>query len=136
MNQGRQQHGWFGHGTSRLDSPQNVRDLASVIETEAGGETDGARIAVGFVAVNRMRRNGESDVRSIWNGFAHHVVPGQNSLKIARNILADRIKDPTEGATHFYTPARMPKEGESTGGRDVQGGLESVPGVTNRTGGQ
>ncbi len=38
--------------------------------------------------------------------------------------------DPTGGATHFYSPQSMPKEGEPVPkGADIKGGLESVPGV-------
>jgi hypothetical protein len=101
MNQGRQQHGWFGHGTSKLATPQNVRDLASVIETEARGTPEQARIAVGFTVLNRMRRNGTDTVQSVWNAYAHHLSPEPSSLHVARTILNGAAADPTDGATHF-----------------------------------
>lgn len=43
------------------------------------------------------------------------------------------INDIREGATHFYSPRSMPKEGESTTGRDVGGGLEQTPGLDKKT---
>ena len=51
---------------------------------------------------------------------------------IARALLDGQTSDPTKGATHFYTPRAMPKKGENTGGADVGGKLESVPGVVTR----
>ena len=47
-------------------------------------------------------------------------------------MLEGRIPDNTDGATHFFSPISMPKEGESTKGFDVGGGLHRVSGLTKR----
>ncbi len=112
----------------------NIRDLASVIETEARGLEPVVKAAVGHVVLNRMRRNKTAAVRNVWNGFVHVRPPGRESLTIARAILSGASKDTTNGATHFYTPASMPWEGRLTGGRDVGGGLEQVPGIKDERG--
>ena len=111
---------------------QNVRDLARVMSSEAGGAPgEAAQIAVGWCLRNRMIRNGATDVRRVWApAFTHRAAATATTLRDARGILDGSIADPTGGATHFYTPAAMAKEGESTDGQDVGGGLEQVPGVT------
>ena len=59
------------------------------------------------------------------------AAPDAQSLRVARGILDGSIPDPTGGATAFYKPAAMPKEGERIpAGTDVAGGLELTPGVT------
>lgn len=133
-NQGRQQHGWFGHGTDKRDTTQNIRDLAQVIQTEAEGEGAEAKVAVGHVLLNRMQRNGKAKVHDVWNGFAHHKQPDRETLTIARSILDGESKDTTGGATHFYTPNLLPREKQRTGGADVQDGLEQVLGVQDKAG--
>ena len=57
-------------------------------------------------------------------------MPTLNTLRIAKGILEGTIRDNSQGATNFYTPSRMPVEGETTPGIDSGGGLESVPGAT------
>lgn len=102
--------------------------------TEAGGVGETAQIAVGWTVRNRMARNGATHVDQAWRGYQHRKAPTAAALVIAAGILHGKIPDPTDGATHFYTPEIMPKIGEDTTGIDVAGGLESVPGVQNHTG--
>ena len=110
---------------------RNVHDLARVMVTEAGGESEQAQIAVGWCLKNRMTRNGTADVERVWSPAFQHGKPATaTALADAAAILGGSTTDPTDGATHFYTPLAMPKKGEATAGIDVGGGLESVPGVT------
>ncbi len=115
---------------------QNVVELASVIQTEAGGvPNDEAKIAVGFAVLNRMRRNHVASVHQVWGGFAHGKTPSSIIYDLARRLLSGDLTDPTDGATHFYTPGAMPKEGgEIPLGSNTVGGLETVPGVTDEDG--
>jgi hypothetical protein len=122
--------------TSKDLTARNVHDLARVMVTEAGGSPgESAQIAVGWCLKNRMIRNGTDNVERVWSpAFQHRKAATAMALHDAAGILAGTIADPTAGATHFYTPSIMPKEGESTEGIDVSGGLESVPGVTDGQG--
>ena len=122
--------------TARDLAARNVHDLSRVMVTEAGGAPgEKAQIAVGWCLKNRMVRNGTDNVERVWSpAFQHRKAATAMALQDAAGILAGTIPDPTAGATHFYTPSIMPKEGESTQGVDVGGGLESVPGVTDSTG--
>ena len=108
---------------------KNEYDLAKVIHSEASGENDVAKAAVGWTLRNRMLRNGSKIVSASWHGYAHNSAPDFNSFRIAKGILNGSIADPTDGATHFYTPEIMPAKGDSTVGKSVGGGLELVPGV-------
>lgn len=66
-------------------------------------------------------------------GYQHSKDGTDAALKIARGILDQTIPDPTNGATHFYSPKSEPKKGEEEMAKkkhfNVLGGLESVPGV-------
>ncbi|MDG6094280.1 cell wall hydrolase [Acetobacter sp. AN02] len=120
-------------GSEDIATLPNINDLAAVISAESKGLIDShpnAPFAVGWTLKNRMRRNGISSVRQAWRGYAHSGRLDNRTLAIAHSILEGTTPDPTDGATHFYTPQIMPKEGESTSGADVGGGLELVPGVT------
>ena len=114
---------------------QNVQDLARIIQAEAGGQPDPAPTAVGFTVLNRMRQNKLSSVQNIKKGYATTTAePSEKFIVVAGEILGGAITDPTNGATHFYTPQIMPKEGATPSERagvDIAGGLESVPGVTD-----
>ena len=126
------------HALSQLathtEHEQNVRDLARVITAEAGGQSEAAMRAVGWTVRNRMSRADTTHVDRVWSGYAH----GTHSSEIARQVAADVIDasspDPTGGATHFYSPDAMPKQGDPDGCNDVAGGLEQVPGVRGSTG--
>ncbi len=120
--------GFDEHG---LATEANVRDLATLIETEAGGQPADTKTTIGAVVVNRMRRNDTSRVQDVWGGFAHFKEPSRESRIVARELLEAPGTDPTQGATHFYTPQAMPKEGNHSGGRGQT--LESVPGVVDKS---
>jgi hypothetical protein len=110
---------------------RNERDLARVISTEARGEGEAAMRAVGWTVINRMRMNDKvKQVDEVWDAYRHGGPVTDDAKRIARDILNGTIPDPTSGATHFYSPQGMPKEGEPPGGMNIWGGLESVPGVT------
>lgn len=114
---------------------RNIHELAALIMTESGGQGPLAETAVGWVVMNRMKRNGVASVDRVWNpAFRHGKAPHAGELAIARGIFSGKTADPTRGATHFYTPQAMPKDGDDTTGRDVGGGLETVAGVVDDDG--
>jgi hypothetical protein len=111
--------------------------LGSVMMSEAPDRA--ARIMIGWTIVNRMRQQHVPLVASAV--VAKHKQqystrqPGTNATcDLARQILTDQLPDSSQGATNFYTPATMPREGESTVGNDVKGGLEQVRGVKGKDG--
>ncbi|MDR3435491.1 hypothetical protein [Telmatospirillum sp.] len=111
---------------------RNVQLLAKLIVTETDGlekDSPNAPIAVGWTVVNRMKRNGTTHIDQAWHGYRHGKNATATAIATAKGILNGTIPDPSDGATHFYTPNIMPKEGDDTDGCDVSGGLESVPGV-------
>jgi len=77
-----------------------------------------------------MHRNGTVDAHDVWSQYGHSAPPRPETTALAQQILSGAIADPMDGATHFYTPEIMPKEGDTRHG-DTSGGLESVPGVFN-----
>lgn len=109
---------------------RNVRDLAALLHTEARGQGRAGMTAVGSTVLNRMRRNGDAAVRDVWGQYSHGLAPGAEALAVARDLLDGRLPDPTNGATHYYSPNAMVKENQLTnGGRGYV--LESVPGVVD-----
>lgn len=92
--------------------------------SEASTRNDAERSSVGFTVLNRMRRNGTARVKDVSSAYSHDQTPAPWAISLATKILKKQLSDPTNGATHFYSPSRMPKEGENTAGFDVGGGLE------------
>ncbi len=109
---------------------QNIRDLATIISSEARGANGTEQTAVGWTVVNRMKHQHATRVSAVWDDYSHSHSPSNASLQLATAILTGRISDNSRGATHFYSPMTMPKEGEPRAGYDTEGELESVPGVT------
>lgn len=110
---------------------QNVRDLAALLEAESGGDGRVGMVAVGSTVINRMRRNGSTTVRDEWGGYRHGKAPEPETVATARAILGGRLPDPTDGATHYYSPRNMTNENapnRKSSGRT----LESVPGVVDK----
>ena len=125
-------------GTGPADKPidplydRNGSDLASIIASEAPDRLRTAQQLVGWTVVNRMKQYGWSHVASVWghHNYAHNQSLTTQSLQIARDILSGKAPDISHGATHFYTPAEMPKGDKIPSGIDVNGGLEQTNGVT------
>lgn len=55
--------------------------------------------------------------------------PTPEIRELAKKLLEGQIADPTGGATHFFSPISMPKEGESTTGFDIGKELHEVRGI-------
>jgi len=108
----------------------NVDLLARVLISEASIGNQAEREAVGLTVINRMknmRTNQVSDVVTI-DGFYHYATDQDPTLypeyaDLARSLLAGDIADFTDGATHFFSPHSMPKQGESRKNFDCEGGL-------------
>lgn len=115
-----------------MTSDSNVTNLATVLMSEASVGNSTERTAVGWTLLNRLQNKGLSAVDQVWSAYAHTQTPTVLLIALARQLLAGEIPDITEGATHFYSPISMPKEGQPTGGFDVAGGLELVPPLTER----
>ena len=87
---------------------------------------------VGWTVIRRMQKHHLTQVSSVWThgNYAHSHMSTSTSVRIAESILNGSASDISQGATYFYSPNSMPKEGETPSSRtDVRGGLESVPGV-------
>jgi len=107
-----------------LDTKDNINDLARIITSEASVGNGTERSSVGFAVLNRMHRNGTARVRDVCSGFSEKQTPTPDAVSLATKILRNQLADPTNGATHFYSPINMPKEGQNTGRADIGGGLE------------
>lgn len=131
--------GWLVIGTlsgcrSAWNTDDNEWALGKIITSEAGRyvANDTERTAVAYSVLNRMDRNGTTDVTDEWDAYAHSKEPSSESLALARDVLTCSVADESRGATHFYSPQSMPKEGEDTSGYDTGGGLEWTPGLDDR----
>jgi len=120
-------------GDLGLASEVNVMNLATVLMSEASIGNDPERVSVGFTVLNRMRQGGITAVDKVWSAYAHNQTPTAPLIALARQLLGGQRADITEGATHFYSPRSMPKEGQPIAGFDVAGGLELVAPLTVRT---
>lgn len=116
-----------------IDTQSNITALAFLIMSEASVGNHAERIAVGCTVLNRMQRNGVARVQDVWNAYAHHQAPIADIVALAEQLLGGVVVDTTHGATHYYSPISMPKEGDATDGFDIGGGLEQVPPLTYRT---
>lgn len=121
-----------GDCTAQFHTTQNVDDLARIITSEASISETPARTAVGFTVPTRMVRQGVDSVRGVWDAYATGQSPTAEITALADDILQCAVTDNSGGATHFYSPMSMPKEGEDTSGYDTDGGLESTDGLDRR----
>ena len=124
---------------------EDVEWLATVISSEAGSVydkgnwvrcTDEERAAVSWTVLNRLRSGtfGQTikEVVTAPGQYAHNQEPTSEIGELAKKLLEGRIPDATGGATHFFSPIGMPKEGESTTGFDIGGGLHEVPAIAKK----
>lgn len=124
---------------------EDIEWLSIVIASEAGSVYDGGRwvrctneerAAVGWTVINRLKVGtyGDSikDIITAQNQYAHNQQPDSEINELTEKLLQGKIDDMTEGATHFFSPISMPKEGESTSGFDIGGGLHTVTGIDGK----
>jgi len=132
-------------GTAITISDDDIEWLAIAISSEAGSVYDGGqwvrctdeeRAAVGWTIVNRLKAgtydDSIKDIVTAQNQYAHNQQPTSEINEVAEKLLKGGIDDMTEGATHFFSPISMPKEGESTSGFDTGGGLHAVTGIDSK----
>lgn len=95
--------------------------------------SDEERYAVGWTVLNRLEsgEHGQTieEVVTEPGQYAYNQEPTLEIKELSRKLIEGQIPDPTAGATHFFSPISMPKEGEPTEGFDVGGGLHEVPGI-------
>jgi len=110
-----------------LNNPQNQQQLARIMMSEASVGNKQEQTAVAYTVLNRMMQQGNSKVSDVQSAYSTEQEPSKEMMDLAGQLLSGEIPDPTGGATHFYSPVSMPKEGQSTKKFDVKGGLELVP---------
>lgn len=121
--------------------PRQEKCLATMVYGEARGETISGKIAVAFSAINRKKRAKDKDIcdivlaplqYSIFNDNAEFqkaatsfdIAPPvrnaieeqawQESMRVAKEVLREKYKDPTSGSTHYLAPVAMKKLGYKT----------------------
>ncbi|OGO24104.1 MAG: hypothetical protein A2Z28_06145 [Chloroflexi bacterium RBG_16_51_9] len=121
---------------------EDIEWLATVITSEAGSVywkgnwvrcTDEERAAVGWTVLNRFKNGtfGQTikEVVTAPGQYAYKQEPTSEIRELAKKLLEGQIPDATGGATYFFSPISMPKDGESTTGFDIGGGLHKVTGI-------
>lgn len=95
--------------------------LALNIYHEARGEPEKGQIAVGMVTMNRANWKTDQICQVVYqpqqfSWTTQHVASAKKevaawhrSQQLARQIIARRHSDPTQGATHFHTKNITPK---------------------------
>lgn len=112
----------------------NVERLGRVMESECGEQDKGCTPetiqAVGSTVINRMDRAGTDAVKDVTGGeaYASGKTPTPGMMFTAARLLSGQLPDNTGGATNFYSPKSMPKEGGDIDGWDTGGGLEQIAG--------
>lgn len=114
-------------------SEDNIARLARVLQSEVSVGNETERNAVGWTLLNRMNRNGTNAVRDVDGAYSRNQEPTSRMRELAGRLLRHEIPDPTNGATHYYSPRSMPHEDTSIDGYDVGGGLEQIEGLQTRT---
>lgn len=116
--------------------------LAKAIMSEASIGTQEEQVAVGWTMLNRLEggKFGDNIEDIVRGGYVYNQEPTQEIVVLAKDLLERRIGDPTAGATYFFSPISMPKEGEEykckpplgSGVMNCNGGLHEVPGIIKR----
>ena len=108
-----------------FDGMSDVDMLARIMDAEAGQEGGAGKLAVAAVIDNRRKVGGYgngwrgvitkpgqfsaiNDVTGYARGKGANQLfwrnPSQESIRIARHVIAGKYKDPTNGATHYFNP--------------------------------
>jgi hypothetical protein len=111
----------------------NVNRLATILQSEASVGNATERAGVAWTVLNRMTRNATRRVADVERAYSRSQQPTAAMRALAQSLLTGSVADPTAGATHYYSPRSMPKQGESTAGYDVGGGLEQVAGLNQQS---
>jgi len=118
------------------DAGKEMECLATALMSEASIGTNEERVAVAWTIFNRVDSptfpNTVCEVVYQGGQYATNQEPTQEILDLATSLIGDRGTDPTGGATHFFSPISMPKEGKSTRVHDVGGGLHEVTGINEK----
>ncbi|GAI96788.1 unnamed protein product, partial [marine sediment metagenome] len=114
--------------------PEDIYWLSKALMSEASVGTLEEQISVGWTVLNRFHSGsyGSSIEQVVKGGYVYNQEPTSTITTLADDLLQDKLSDPTSGATYFFSPISMPKEGESTSGFDVGGGLHEVPGTSHK----
>lgn len=110
-----------------IANDDNILALGTILMSEASIGNAVEQHGVGWTVLNRMTGKATSSVRKVEAAYSRKQKPTAAMLALAKQLLSSTVADPTDGATHFYSPISMPKKGEPTKGFDVKGGLELVP---------
>ncbi|RQW80314.1 MAG: hypothetical protein EHM14_05370 [Methanothrix sp.] len=125
----------------RTQEPSNAIDqdtscLATALMSESSVGTVEERAAVAWTVFNRVNSpNFPNTICGVVNQrgqYAMNQKPNQEFLDLAASLIAEPGADPTGGATYFFSPISMPKEGKATGGYDIGGGLHEVEGISGK----
>lgn len=116
----------------------NESSMATILQSEifaVGNEIE--RAVVAWCVHNRMRRNGISLVDLLFD----KGIPFNRSQRATREckdwiwyeFYSGMTPDLTNGATHYYSPQKMPKPGDEKKkgfkGKDTRGGIVETPSV-------
>jgi hypothetical protein len=103
--------------------------------SEASIGTHEERVDVAWVVFNRVASpsfpNTICEV-ALSGQFATNQIPTDEILNLAKSLINNPGFDLVGGATHFFSPISMPKEGDPTDGYDIGGGLHTVPEIPRR----
>ena len=131
----------------KLDTLQNVNDLAGILYHETRGELGvDMKVAIGWIVLNRMLILDRTSVASLIGGNQLASLPGGPfKLKLlAQMLLSGQYEDTTNGSFFYFTPKIMPdvpNEGCCSGktgpcnekrfekGVDCKGNVQTVPGT-------
>ena len=91
------------------DKQKNIKELARVLQNEAGSRIDQPIMeAVGHTVLNRMRRNETALVTDVSDRYSYGKnTPTPETRSLATRLLNGQLPDNTGGATHFYQPYAM-----------------------------
>jgi len=95
-----------------VDEWRNIWDaywLAKAIMSEASVGTREEQIAVGWTVINRLEsgRFGDNVEYIVKRWYAYNQEPTEDIKSLAKDLLQREIPDPTDRATHFFSPRLM-----------------------------